>query len=144
MKRFTILLAVLLVAASASAQVRITKEEHPVTKVADLTLVAFLMQRDSTYFITFLTDNRFDDPILISLGEGVEESLASLDALDEMMAGIARDETYHIEDMYGEDFLVSKIKLTKYASLSSKKRAGKGTLHPQTIERARKALLGEK
>ena len=89
MKRFTILLAVLLVAVPASAQVRITKEEHPVTKVADLTLVAFLMQRDSTYFITFLTDNRFDDPILISLGEGVGESLASLDALDELLAGIA-------------------------------------------------------
>lgn len=143
MKRFTLLIALLLMAASASAQVRITKNEHPVTQVAELTMVSSLMQRDSTYFLMFVTDNRYDDPVLISLGEGVDEALASLDALDEMMDGVAKDETFFLEDMEGVEFLVSRIKLTKYAALSSSTRAGKATLHRIAIERARNALLGK-
>lgn len=143
MKRFTLLIALLLMAASASAQVRITKNEHPVTQVAELTMVSSLMQRDSTYFIMFVTDNRYDDPVLVSLGDGVKEALASLDALDEMMDGVAKDETFFLEDMDGVEFLVSRIKLTKYAALTSTKRAGKAVLHRVAIERARKALLGQ-
>lgn len=137
------MIALLLMAASASAQVRITKNEHPVTQVAELTMVSSLMQRDSTYFIMFVTDNRYDDPVLISLGDGVEEALTSLDALDEMMDGVAKDETFFLEDMEGVEFLVSRIKLTKYAALTSTTRAGKATLHRVAIERARKALLGQ-
>lgn len=143
MKRFTLLIALLLMAASASAQVRITKNEHPVTQVAELTMVSSLMQRDSTYFLMFVTDNRYDEPVLVSLGEGVDEALASLDALDEMMDGVAKDETFFLEDMDGVEFLVSRIKLTKYAALTSTTRAGKATLHRVAIERARKALLGQ-
>jgi len=140
MTRFTLFLAALLMAFSASGQVQITKNEHPLQKVSGLTQVSALMLRDSTYYLMFITDNRYDDAIFISLGEGKEEALESLAALDEMMEGVAKDETFYLADIDGEQFLVSRIAMTKYARLTSSTRAGHATLHRVALKRAVQAL----
>jgi len=140
MKRFAFILAALALTVCASAQVKITKNEHPLQKVEGLTQVSSLMLRDSTYYLMFTTDNRYDEPIFISLGEGKAAALESLATLDDMMEGVAKGETFYLADINDEQFFVSRIPLTKYASLTSTSRAGHATLHRVAIKRAIKAL----
>lgn len=142
MKRFALFLAALLVAFSTAAQFKITKNEPPVTMVEQISGIAGLMQRDSSFYILTVTDNRYDDGVIIPLGEGVETAIKSVDALIEMFDELAKGETFYIDGPDGERFFVSRSGRSKNASLRSERKAGVCTLHASALQKAKKALNG--
>lgn len=140
MKRFVLFLAALVLTVSAAAQVKITKNEHPVTMVEQISGIAGLMQRDSTFYILTVTDNRYDDGVIIPLGEGVETAIQSVEALIAMLDDIAKGETFYLDGEDGERFFVSRSGRTKNAALRSDRKAGVCTLHASALQKAKKAL----
>lgn len=142
MKRFVLFLAALVLTVSAAAQVKITKNEHPVTMVEQISGIAGLMQRDSTFYILTVTDNRYDNGVIIPLGDGVETAIQSVDALLDMFDGLANGETFYIDGEDGERFFVSRSGRSKNASLRTERKAGVCTLHASALQKAKKALEG--
>ena len=140
MKRITLFLTSLLIAVCASAQVKITKNEHPTTMVEQISGIAGLMQRDSSFYILTVTDNRYDEGVIIPLGEGVGNAIQSIDALIAMFDEMVKGETFFIDGEDGERFFVSRSGRSKNASLRSDRKAGVCTLHASALRKAKKAL----
>lgn len=138
LKRLSTLILAVAVAASAMAQTTITKKTDGPKMVVELTQVSGLIESGGTYFILMVTNNRYDDPVLIELGKDYETCIQTLDGLGEAMDGAAKGESYTITDVDDVPYSLRKVKYVDCVVLSSSTRAGEASLHRAALKRARK------
>ena len=88
MKKILLALALLLVGASAHAQLNVTGgiKDEPVTVCTIRMYYSYLRWSDNLgYYITGETDNRFDSPLVFPLGKDAEGAIQTLNDIKELI-----------------------------------------------------------
>lgn len=117
MKKILTIMAVLFcLGINANAQLNVQSKDT-FNKIASVrTGLVSLKEHQGTYYITFPTTNRFDDPFIFYLGYGKESSLQTLHDLYNLFDTMDRKQTITIDNR-GKSLTISKSGPTMYFSM---------------------------
>jgi hypothetical protein len=139
-KILTFIVAVIAMATTAQAQIKIDKSTTNRPKqVATLTPYwNWLNCHDGEYYISFKSDNQFDDIFILSLGKTRKECLESLESLQELMDNITKDDIFTIDNGYGRSFSATEYSFlgARGLTINSEGYAGRGYIYLSSIKKA--------
>lgn len=93
-----IISAMILLPTMAAAQIKVEKK----TKIETIKNIRMgyvsLNKNGDTYYMGMISDNHYDKPYVVILGEGIEAARESLNALVEISSTITREDTVEFND----------------------------------------------
>lgn len=110
MKKYVFILAAILLAIPASAQLNIKAKgsSKPIGSVR--TGIINVFQTDSLFYISLKTDNSFDEPGVFDLGKGKEAAFATIDDMIQLISEGETGEIYQVDGGHGRTVNLSVTK----------------------------------
>lgn len=93
-----IIFAMMLVPAAAHAQIQVTRKDKSEKIVSLRSGYVSLSCTNNIYYLSLRSDNQFDDPYVVRLGEGKEVATSSLNSLIEIADTIGKGDHMDFSD----------------------------------------------
>ena len=93
-----IISAMILMPTMADAQIQV-KKQPKIETIKSLRMgYVDLCKSEEIYFLSLRSDNQFDDPYFILLGEGKEAAIESINSLIEVASTITKEDSFEFND----------------------------------------------
>ena len=134
-----IISAMILMSTMADAQIQV-KKQPKIETIKSLRMgYVDLCKSEDIYFLALRSDNQFDKPYFILLGDGKEAAIESLNSLVEVASTITKDDSFEFNDGRN-DFYIYRGLFKSEVWFKSKGHAGYGKTSTAELNSLLKAL----